>query len=299
MNTFQLSCFLAVADHLSFAKAAREMNISQPAITHQIKALEEELDTKLFYRSTRLVELTLEGQAFVTDARSMVSIAERAKLRFRHPEERAMQRLSIGGGSYHHLACLAESLHELSGAVAGLHPRLQAAHHDQLFHMLENDSLDVVFEIGDEPPQKSALTYQALCRCPVVCVCRVGSPLAQQERLDLTQLQSLPLILCDPLSMSPEMAETQLKLAEGRSPADLHFSSSVDASVVMAMAGFGAAILPDALTPPGDALVRLPIADAPAVTLGLFYKAQPGDELVRQFAKIAKQCFQRRSDTFS
>ncbi len=65
MNIFQLSCFLAVANSLSFARAAEQMNISQPAITHQIKSLESELNVKLFHRSTRLVEITPEGQSFI------------------------------------------------------------------------------------------------------------------------------------------------------------------------------------------------------------------------------------------
>ena len=43
MNLFQLECFLAVANTLSFARAAKQMQISQPAISHQIKNLEEEL----------------------------------------------------------------------------------------------------------------------------------------------------------------------------------------------------------------------------------------------------------------
>ena len=88
MNTFQLSCFLAVANTLSFAKAAEKMNISQPAITHQIKALENELNVPLFRRTTRLVEITPEGQSFLSDAQSMVAIAAQAKLRFHNPEER-------------------------------------------------------------------------------------------------------------------------------------------------------------------------------------------------------------------
>ena len=46
MNTFQLSCFLAVADTLSFARAAERLNITQPAVTHQIRSLETELGAK-------------------------------------------------------------------------------------------------------------------------------------------------------------------------------------------------------------------------------------------------------------
>jgi DNA-binding transcriptional LysR family regulator len=297
MNIFQLSCFLAVADCLSFAKAAQKMNISQPAITHQIKSLEEELQVKLFHRSTRVVELTLEGQTFLPDARSMVSIAQRAKLRFQDPEERSIRLLSVGGSSYHHLACLAESLHELSDSVENLHPRMHVAHHDQLFHMLENDSLDVIFGIGEEPPPKSGLVYRQLCESPIVCACRKGSPLAAYDQaLSLEQLREEPIILCDPLGLSPQLAQLQMQLVQGRSPSDIHFSSSVDACVVMVLAGFGAAILPEILIQLGDELVKIPLSDSPTVTLGMFYKPHPGDELLRQFAQIAKANFQRPTE---
>ena len=55
MNTFQLTCFMAVAETLNFARAAERLNITQPAVTHQIRSLEEELEVKLFKRTTRLV----------------------------------------------------------------------------------------------------------------------------------------------------------------------------------------------------------------------------------------------------
>jgi DNA-binding transcriptional LysR family regulator len=292
MNTFQLRCFLAVADLLSFAKAARSMNISQPAMTHQIKALEEELNTKLFHRSTRVVELTLEGRAFLADARSMVAIAQRAKLRFQNPEERPISFLSVGSGSYHHLACLADSLHQLSEAARDLHPRMQVAHRDGLFHMLENGSLDVVFDLGTGPER--GLAFQPICDSPMVCACRKGLPLAEEGSVTVEGLREESVILCDPLGLSPQASQLQLKLAEGRSPEKIHFSGSVDASVVMARAGFGAAILPGVLLPPGDELKTIPILDAPDLTLGMFYQPHPGDELVRQFVKIARENLSRQ-----
>ena len=73
MNTFQLECFLAVASHLNFARAAEQMKITQPSITHQIQTLENELTVKLFRRSTRTVELTTEGHIFLSDAKNIVA----------------------------------------------------------------------------------------------------------------------------------------------------------------------------------------------------------------------------------
>ena len=77
MNTFQLECFLAVAENLSFARAAQQLHITQPAVTQQIKALEKELNAKLFARSTRSVKLTREGAVFLYDSRHILSIARR------------------------------------------------------------------------------------------------------------------------------------------------------------------------------------------------------------------------------
>lgn len=82
MNTFQLTCFLAVAEHLNFARAAEQLHVTHPAVSQQIQSLEKELNTKLFIRTTRTVKLTEEGKAFLNDAQQMVAISERAKKRF-------------------------------------------------------------------------------------------------------------------------------------------------------------------------------------------------------------------------
>ena len=58
MNTTQLECFLAVAETLNFSKAAEMVNISQPAVSHQISSLEAELGVRLFLRTNKSVQLT-------------------------------------------------------------------------------------------------------------------------------------------------------------------------------------------------------------------------------------------------
>lgn len=58
MNLFQLECFLAVASHLNFARAAEQLHVTQPTVSHQIRSLEKELGVSLFTRSTRSVALT-------------------------------------------------------------------------------------------------------------------------------------------------------------------------------------------------------------------------------------------------
>ena len=79
MNTFQLTCFLAVADTLNFARAAELLHVTQPAVTAQIHSLEKEMNVKLFKRTTRSVKMTEEGLIFLDDAKRIVEISQRAK----------------------------------------------------------------------------------------------------------------------------------------------------------------------------------------------------------------------------
>lgn len=291
MNTFQLSCFLATANCLNFARAAEQMNVSQPAITHQIKTLENELNVKLFRRSTRLVELTPEGLAFMTDAQNMLAIAAQAKLRFSSPSDRPAETLTIGCSGYTQLALFSGCLHELAGQCRNLHPRLYVVPHNQLFHQLETEAVDAIFDIREGGPVNEKLTFRALCSSPIVCVCRSDSPLAGRETLTAGELSAQKLIFCDPINLAPDLARLQWQLAGERSPADVHFCESVEAAVVLAEAGLGTAILPELLVPPSGGLVKRPLTDAPALTFGLFYKPYPGDSVLKKFLRIARRQF--------
>ena len=83
MNIESLKCFILLAENSSFARTAEAMYKSQPAVTKQIHALEEELGVTLFSRSTRHVELTPAGMSFYKDAKEIVQstylAVERAK----------------------------------------------------------------------------------------------------------------------------------------------------------------------------------------------------------------------------
>ena len=73
MNTQQLLCFVCAADHLNFTKTAEELYLSAPTVTHHIKNLENELNTLLFIRTSKMVKLTEAGQQFYTDAKDILS----------------------------------------------------------------------------------------------------------------------------------------------------------------------------------------------------------------------------------
>lgn len=291
MNTFQLSCFLAVANSLSFARAAEKMNISQPAITHQIRSLETELNVQLFNRTTRLVEITPEGQSFLSDAKSMIAIAAQAKLRFSHPENKPIEKLAIGCSSYNQLVLLTESLNILGKTYPNLHPHLVVVPHEQLYQLLENGTVDVVFDIHDGTKEDHRLTFKEIHQSPIACVCEKAHPLAAAQGVSMSDLKGHSLIFCNPINLVPEVAKLQWELAEGKSPLELHYCDSVEAAVVLAGSGFGVAVLPKLLIPHGAHLTVLELNDAPDLSFGMFYKPYPGDDALRKLIQITKQCF--------
>lgn len=95
-----LRCFVAVAEEHSFTKAAERLHVTQPTLSMQVRELEKHLGFNLFIRTTRRIELTREGRAFLSDARRMIEESERIKSAIKNLRLESARRLSIGAAFY-------------------------------------------------------------------------------------------------------------------------------------------------------------------------------------------------------
>ena len=111
MELRHLRYFVAVAEELSFTRAAEKLRLAQPSLTRQIRDLEEEIGVRLFDRSGKRVCLTEEGKSFLTDTKRLLAdCAENVE---------AVQRLSRGKTEQLNIGYVANIYHDLLPATLG------------------------------------------------------------------------------------------------------------------------------------------------------------------------------------
>ena len=292
MNTFQLSCFLAVAEHLNFAKAAQQLHVTHPAVSQQIQSLEKELNVKLFWRTTRSVKLTEEGKTFLNDARQMLAISERAKKRFDSSMPKDIETLALGFYNFPCMFLLSDALEQLRADRPHLHPRLQVIPFQHIYRMLEEGDLDAVVGFKESSSVKISALYKEIVKVPVVCLCSSHSPLTSYEKLSLNDLRDERLVLfLPPKSSSFSITQIQGQLMGERPPSEFYFCESAEAITVLVTAGYGISVLPDFLVPDSPLLCKIPLVDAEPVSFGVYYKSVQGNPALKSFLSCAKECF--------
>ena len=295
MNIFQLECFLTVADYLSFARAAEELHISQPAVTHQIKALEEELHVKLFRRTTRFVELTTEGMAFLEDARKIVTISRQAVKRFESADEGEIVHLAVGCDSRYQLPLLTRALEQLREVHPNVHPRLTMLPGKQLLAFVENGSLDAALGVRDRSAEKGRLRYRELRKLQVICLCGEAHPLARMEQVTEAALQEEPLIVQPPGFAPAEVARIQLRLLENKKPSQLFFCELPEVAVLLTRAGYGVSILPDIFDGPEAGLEKRSLAETEPLSFGVYCRAEEESAPLRDFLRLIRELWEDTS----
>ena len=296
MNTFQLTCFLTVAETLSFVKAAKQLNVTQPAITHQVRSLEEELNTQLFKRTTRSVEITQEGLIFLNDAKNVLNIITLAKKRFEEPVADERQFFSIGCHSHNELRLFPGILRQMAEACPTLNPVFQVVPFQHLYQLLEEGTADVVVAFQEKGQKNETGIYKELVQIPMTGVLPAGHPLAEKELLDEDDLRTQRLLLLDPQRCPDNLNTVQHELTTGRAVSELLMCGSADACITLAKAGFGIAIQPDFPSLRDPALAYIPIESAEPLSYGAYYKSVTGKPLLKLFLQLCRDNFPGRPE---
>src|SRR5881296_3684504 len=132
MELRQLRTFVAVAELRHFARAASLCNLSQPAVSHQIALLEEEIGAKLLTRAARRVSLTVAGEVFLEEARRILGAVDRAHERMQEVARGAVGRIRLGATATPGLYLLPAVLTEYRAAHPTFDLQFQIASLDEI-----------------------------------------------------------------------------------------------------------------------------------------------------------------------
>lgn len=138
MNLKQLEAFVQVAEGGSFSKAAKALFLTQPTISAHIASLEKELDTRLFIRNTKEVDLSEDGKELYKYARQMVELERKIEERFGKKEEEEKQCITI-----------AASTIPAQYLLPGILLKFREKYPDEQLKIMETDSSEVITQIID------------------------------------------------------------------------------------------------------------------------------------------------------
>ncbi|HEX7857208.1 MAG TPA: LysR substrate-binding domain-containing protein [Sphingobium sp.] len=277
MDLRHLRYFLCVAEEMHFGRAAQRLGISQPPLSQQIRALEEELGVRLFERTSRRVRLTEAGSLFEPEARKTLVQAERAAQTARLAHRGEIGHLGLGFvASVPFVPLVADALYRFRQSYPDVELVLQELGRDDQIAQVEQGKIDIGFTRGFEPPPlPPGMMLEPLLDEDMLLAMRKDHPLAQRNADPaIADLAGEPLVLYG-VTNGAGFNEHFFALCEeaGFRPTIAHEASSFATLLGLVAAGFGATILAQSLARLHvDTLVYRQLASPVTSRLWMVYK---------------------------
>ena len=291
MNTVQLECFVTLSRTLNFMLTAKEMHITQPAVSKQIRTLEEELGVRLFFRTTHHVTLTEEGRSFVKDAETVLKVLQEAENRFRVAEKTKAGKFGIGYTD----PCAATLLSRiLAGFLqdTAFVPSLHMGETTENLERLSSYLIDVVLAIRDARFSSKEISFLRLYDEQFYCVMRKDHPLFQNDRTTISERDFFAYrgIFYVPQYLLDHSFARGRTLFPVNDDLENIFVSSAEEALLLVRAGAGFALLPYYQTMGADDLAVMQWIESPKAPFGIYYrKADVREEGVERFMRVARE----------
>lgn len=214
---FRLNVFVEVARHLSFTKAARELFISQPAITKHIQELENIYKVQLFNRIGGKISLTPQGEIFLKHANEILAQYKLLANEMELVTEQFSGELKIGASTTIAQYLIAPLLADFIVRFPQVKVSLFTGNSEQIEDALENKKIDIGLVEGSR--RSNHLKYSPLAKDELVLVTSSQNPIG--ESIAVTDIATLPLVLREVGSGTLEVIEKAL-LENGIKLSDLN-----------------------------------------------------------------------------
>lgn len=193
MELRHLRYFVAVAEEENVSRAALKLHVSQPALSRQIRDLEDDLGFLLLERSAKSVRLTAAGRAFLKESRAVLQRVEEAV--------KTARAIATGGTELHvgyamspTVRILPQTLRAFQAEMPGTRVKLHDLTTEEMLAGLRNGKLQIAFMVLSHDSMMRGLRFEELAHLPIRLAVAPKHPLARRKTVKLAQLASHPLI---------------------------------------------------------------------------------------------------------
>ncbi|MBK7134920.1 MAG: LysR family transcriptional regulator [Rhodocyclales bacterium] len=207
----RLQVFHAVAKQLSFTKAAEVLFMTQPAVTFQIKQLEEHFNTRLFDRGHGKISLTPAGETVLEYAERILGLSSELDVRLAEMTGLIGGPLLIGASTTIAEFMLPRILGEFKSQYPNVRPRLIVANSESIETRVAEHTLDI--GLIEAPSHQGNLQCEVCCEDELLAICAPGSPLAKYKELTPQLLATHPFVSREPGSGTREVTDNYFRVA--------------------------------------------------------------------------------------
>lgn len=284
----KLRYFVAVAELEHFGRAADALHIAQPVLSRQIRALETDLDARLFDRDTRGTRLTAAGQALLRDARELLSGVEAIRSRV-HDAATGVRRFTVG---FTLGVPITDAVRELSRRHTDVSVDVMRMNYDHRASTIRHGQVDIGYL--RMPADTRGLSVELLFTEPRVAVLPAGHRLAAKETAELADLSAEHMLLLD----VPEWQDHFVQRDSPLQPPPPSWQR-IEEMFEHVAAGRGVVVLPLSLARYLDRpdVTRVPVAGVKPAAVCLAWASSPHSALRAEYVAIARELGSQYDET--
>ncbi len=292
MELRHLRYFIAVAEEENVSRAALKLHVSQPALSRQVRDLEDELGFQLLERSAKSVRLTAAGRVFFEEAKAVVQRAQDAVQTARAVATGKRGEINVGYAPSLTVQILPPILRAFQTAMPGVRVALHDFSTEEMLAGLRAGKLSVALLVRPPRAMLRGLQFAELARYNMCVALAPKHPLARQRHLTLAQVAGEPLVGYSRKGY-PEYHEMLAAIFAGtkHKPRITEEHDDVTSLITAVEIGPGIALAPESLACfAGPRLKLLPLSPPPEpLVVGAAWAKGEVPDLTERFLKCARE----------
>lgn len=293
MKILQLRCFVILSETLSFSHTAEILHLTQPAVSHQIKKLESQLNFQLFIRNKQAVELTDAGKYFYQDVKEILSRLTLAINDATSISQGTSRLIKIGYEGYDlERYNLPRIINQIKARLTRTDVMVVMASQREQRNALLSQKVQLILTPRDNIESTEGVIYKELISSGLDCVVAADHPLRHQQTVQMADLASERLIFLDPTKSPKELSGFVTRLHKLLPDCQYSYVDSTISANILIQSNSGVALIPTFTKSLDPNLYRIPFQMDMDVSYGVAWLKEHATDDIKLCASIIKENFQ-------